>query len=63
MGKYISMHPRPNPACLGKLGRSTYIEFIMDLQGAAHSYPKPGEVLVDANNLTTQEKALNGKYE
>jgi hypothetical protein len=35
----------------------------MDLQGATHSFPKPGEVLVDANNLTTQEKALNGKYE
>jgi hypothetical protein len=35
----------------------------MDLQAAARSFPKPGDVLVDANNLTTQEKALNGKYE
>jgi len=35
----------------------------MDLEGAAHSFPKPDGVLVEANNLTTQEKALNGKYE
>jgi len=35
----------------------------MDLQGAAHSFPKPSGVLGDANNLTTQEKGLNGKYE
>ncbi len=33
------------------------------LGGAAHSFPRLGEVLVDANNLTTQKKALNGKHE
>jgi hypothetical protein len=35
----------------------------MDLQRAAHDFPKPGEVLVDASNFTTQEKALIGEYE
>jgi len=30
----------------------------MDMQGAAHGFPQPGEVLVDASRLTVQDKAL-----
>jgi hypothetical protein len=30
----------------------------MDVQGPAHAFPRPGEVLVDAGGLTVREKAL-----
>jgi hypothetical protein len=30
----------------------------MDVQGTAHGFPEPGEVLVDASGLTVQDKAL-----